>query len=99
MAHFKVPRTVVFGPLPKTSTGKIQKFVLRDQAKALAWIRRTVAASRRRMRGRALHHTGNARPSDSDSGLSTLAPNNCMTTGLSTLRDGRSRAKPPGPGS
>ena len=36
MAHFKVPRTVVFGPLPKTSTGKIQKFVLRDQAKTLA---------------------------------------------------------------
>jgi fatty-acyl-CoA synthase len=35
MAHFKVPRTVVFGPLPKTSTGKIQKFVLRDQAKQL----------------------------------------------------------------
>ncbi|MFV0294762.1 MAG: long-chain-fatty-acid--CoA ligase [Hyphomicrobiaceae bacterium] len=35
MAHFKIPRTVVFGPLPKTSTGKIQKFVLRDQAKAL----------------------------------------------------------------
>jgi hypothetical protein len=25
----------VFGPLPKTSTGKIQKFVLRDQAKQL----------------------------------------------------------------
>jgi fatty-acyl-CoA synthase len=35
MAHFKAPRTVVFGDLPKTSTGKIQKFVLRDQAKAL----------------------------------------------------------------
>jgi fatty-acyl-CoA synthase len=35
MAHFKVPRTVVFGPLPKTSTGKIQKFVLRDAAKNL----------------------------------------------------------------
>jgi fatty-acyl-CoA synthase len=33
MAHYKVPRTVVFGPLPKTSTGKIQKFLLRDQAK------------------------------------------------------------------
>jgi len=31
MAHFKVPRDVVFGALPKTSTGKIQKFVLRDQ--------------------------------------------------------------------
>jgi fatty-acyl-CoA synthase len=35
MAHYKAPRTVVFGPLPKTSTGKIQKFVLRDRAKAL----------------------------------------------------------------
>lgn len=35
MAHFKAPRTVVFGPLPKTSTGKIQKFVLRDQARSL----------------------------------------------------------------
>ncbi len=35
MAHYKVPRTVIFGPLPKTSTGKIQKFVLRDQAKSL----------------------------------------------------------------
>jgi fatty-acyl-CoA synthase len=35
LAHFKVPKTVVFGPLPKTSTGKIQKFVLREQAKQL----------------------------------------------------------------
>ncbi|MCA8882867.1 MAG: acyl-CoA synthetase, partial [Rhodobacteraceae bacterium] len=35
MAHFKAPRTVVFGELPKTSTGKIQKFMLRDQARAL----------------------------------------------------------------
>ncbi len=35
MAHFKAPKTVVFGELPKTSTGKIQKFVLREQAKAL----------------------------------------------------------------
>jgi fatty-acyl-CoA synthase len=35
MARYKVPKTVIFGPLPKTSTGKIQKFVLRDQAKAL----------------------------------------------------------------
>src|SRR6202011_4942450 len=33
LAHFKAPRTVVFGPLPKTSTGKIQKFVLRERAK------------------------------------------------------------------
>src|SRR5487761_2009633 len=35
MAGFKVPKTVVFGPLPKTSTGKIQKFVLREQAREL----------------------------------------------------------------
>ncbi|WP_299397540.1 acyl-CoA synthetase [Pelagibius sp.] len=35
LARFKAPKTVVFGPLPKTSTGKIQKFVLREQAKAL----------------------------------------------------------------
>jgi fatty-acyl-CoA synthase len=32
LARFKAPRTVVFGELPKTSTGKIQKFVLRDKA-------------------------------------------------------------------
>jgi fatty-acyl-CoA synthase len=35
MARFKVPKTVVFGPLPKTSTGKIQKFTLRDHAREL----------------------------------------------------------------
>jgi fatty-acyl-CoA synthase len=35
MARFKVPKSVVFGPLPKTSTGKVQKYVLRDKAKAL----------------------------------------------------------------
>ena len=35
LARFKCPKTVVFGDLPKTSTGKIQKFVLRDQARAL----------------------------------------------------------------
>jgi fatty-acyl-CoA synthase len=34
LARFKVPRAVVFGELPKTSTGKIQKFVLRDKAKS-----------------------------------------------------------------
>ena len=33
MAHFKCPRTVIFAELPKTSTGKIQKFVLREMAK------------------------------------------------------------------
>jgi fatty-acyl-CoA synthase len=35
LAHFKVPKTVVFGPLPKTSTGKVQKYALRDQAKEI----------------------------------------------------------------
>ncbi len=38
MARFKVPKKVVFGPLPKTSTGKIQKFVLRQQAKSISAI-------------------------------------------------------------
>ena len=33
LAHFKAPRKVVFGPLPKTSTGKIQKFELRERAR------------------------------------------------------------------
>jgi fatty-acyl-CoA synthase len=35
LAHFKAPTKVVFGPLPKTSTGKIQKYVLRERAKEL----------------------------------------------------------------
>jgi fatty-acyl-CoA synthase len=35
LAHFKAPKTIVFGPLPKTSTGKVQKFQLREQAKNL----------------------------------------------------------------
>ena len=33
LAHFKCPRHVVFQELPKTSTGKVQKFVLREVAK------------------------------------------------------------------
>ena len=35
LAGYKVPRYVVFAELPKTSTGKIQKFKLRDRAKAV----------------------------------------------------------------
>jgi fatty-acyl-CoA synthase len=35
MARYKVPRHVVFGLLPKTSTGKVQKFVLRERAKEI----------------------------------------------------------------
>ncbi len=33
LARFKVPKTVIFTELPKTSTGKIQKFVLREEAR------------------------------------------------------------------
>ena len=33
LARFKAPKRVVFGPLPKTSTGKVQKFVLREQVR------------------------------------------------------------------
>jgi fatty-acyl-CoA synthase len=36
LAHYKAPKAVVFGPLPKTSTGKIQKYALREQAKEIA---------------------------------------------------------------
>ena len=31
MAHFKAPKHIIFTPLPKTSTGKVQKFMLRKQ--------------------------------------------------------------------
>jgi len=34
LARFKVPKHIVFGELPKTSTGKIQKFVLRGRAQS-----------------------------------------------------------------
>ncbi len=33
LAHYKVPSTIVFGTLPKTSTGKVQKYELRERAK------------------------------------------------------------------
>ena len=36
LANYKVPKHFVFGDLPKTSTGKIQKFILREKAKELA---------------------------------------------------------------
>jgi fatty-acyl-CoA synthase len=38
MARFKAPKSVVFGPLPRTSTGKIQKFLLRERAKSASAI-------------------------------------------------------------
>ena len=38
LARFKMPKRIVFGALPKTSTGKIQKFLLRQQVKSAAAI-------------------------------------------------------------
>jgi fatty-acyl-CoA synthase len=38
MAHFKVPKRFIFAVVPKTSTGKIQKYVLRERAKSTAAI-------------------------------------------------------------
>ena len=38
LARFKVPKRIVFGELPKTSTGKIQKFMLRAQVKSASAI-------------------------------------------------------------
>ncbi|MBI3975436.1 MAG: long-chain-fatty-acid--CoA ligase [Armatimonadetes bacterium] len=35
LAHFKTPKRIEFGELPKNATGKIQKFVLRDRAREL----------------------------------------------------------------
>jgi len=35
MAHFKAPKRIVFGEVPKNATGKIQKFVLRERAREL----------------------------------------------------------------
>ena len=35
LAHYKTPKHVVFGPLPKTATGKIQKFELRERAREI----------------------------------------------------------------
>lgn len=42
LAGFKVPKTVIFGELPKTSTGKIQKYVLRQRARMLEERRKDV---------------------------------------------------------
>ena len=38
LARFKAPKKVIFGELPKTSTGKIQKFVLRERARSVSAI-------------------------------------------------------------
>ena len=35
LARYKLPRSLVIGPLPRTATGKVQKFVLRERASGL----------------------------------------------------------------
>ena len=35
LVGFKVPRRIVFGPVPRTATGKMQKYLLRERARAL----------------------------------------------------------------
>ncbi|GAB4833003.1 Probable acyl-activating enzyme 1, peroxisomal [Ancistrocladus abbreviatus] len=44
LPHYMAPRTIVFEDLPKTSTGKTQKYVLREKAKAMGSISRTTAS-------------------------------------------------------
>jgi fatty-acyl-CoA synthase len=46
LARFKVPKSVVFGELPKTSTGKIQKFLLRERAGSASAIEQEVGGKR-----------------------------------------------------
>ncbi|MCO5563074.1 hypothetical protein L7F22_016710 [Adiantum nelumboides] len=41
LPHFMVPRSVVFGELPKTATGKIQKYMLREHAKAMGSLQKS----------------------------------------------------------
>lgn len=42
LPHYMAPRSVVFDDLPKTSTGKIQKFILKEKAKSLGSLPKTV---------------------------------------------------------
>lgn len=44
LPHFMVPRTIIFSDLPKTLTGKTQKFVLRERAKAFGSLPKTMAS-------------------------------------------------------
>ena len=64
LAHFKAPKSVIFGPLPTTATGKIQKFVLREQARStrdlFAQHQREVSGRGREWRHRLLLNTNRA---------------------------------------
>ncbi|MBO8631261.1 hypothetical protein INO08_16285, partial [Staphylococcus aureus] len=41
MPAYWVPKSVVFGPLPKTATGKVQKHLLRAKAKEMGPVKRS----------------------------------------------------------
>ena len=41
LPHYMAPRSVVFSTLPKTATGKVQKFALRDRAKEMGSLRQS----------------------------------------------------------
>ncbi len=47
LAHYKTPKSVVFGPLPITATGKIQKFTLRERARDVKRDERGAASTNR----------------------------------------------------
>ena len=70
LAGYKVPRYVVFAELPKTSTGKIQKFKLREMAKAVL---SDLAAKAGRLRARSCRATHSAR-CESGHAASRLCP-------------------------
>ena len=38
LAGFKIPKKVVFGPIDKTSTGKVQKYLLREKADKVGYV-------------------------------------------------------------
>ena len=46
LPHFMAPRTVVFEDLPKTSTGKVHKSLLKDKAKAMGSLSENITISK-----------------------------------------------------
>jgi fatty-acyl-CoA synthase len=40
LAGFKIPKKVVFGPIDKTSTGKVQKYLLREKAEGIEYAKK-----------------------------------------------------------
>ena len=72
LAHFKCPDAVEFGPLPKTSTGKVQKFVLREREWAGHGARR-IGGGDARLRPRPAVRRSSRRPSPTSTTLVATA--------------------------